>query len=77
MPMDIYSIDDIMPRGVFITRADQVDIPAGSHGTLEDVMQVQFGPAPERVIDVAPVDCQNPQDRASGLRAITPMVGVV
>ena len=38
---------------------------------------MEFGPAPEGVADIAPVDRQEPQDTASGLRATTPMVGVV
>jgi hypothetical protein len=40
-------------------------------------MQVQFRPTPEGIIDIAPVDRQDPQDTASGLRATTPMVGMV
>ena len=36
-----------------------------------------LGAAAEGVADVTPVDRQDPQDTASGLRATTPMVGVV
>ncbi len=75
--MDVYSIDDIVTRRAFITGADQVDIPAGLDRPLEDMMQMEFGPSPERVADITPVDRKDPQDTASGLRAITPMVGVV
>ena len=64
-------------RRPLVAGADQVDVPAGRHRPLQDVVQVQFGPAPEGVVDVPPVDRQDPQDTASGLRATTPMVGVV
>jgi len=77
VPVDIHPVDDIVPRRPPVASTDQVDVPAGCHGTLENVVQVQFRPTPEGIFDVAPIDRQDPQDTASGLRATTPMVGVV
>ena len=74
-------IDDLDGRRPGVGRGHQVDGPARRHGALEDVVQVELGPTPEGVVDVPPVDRQDPQDAASaargGLRATTPIVGVV
>jgi len=75
--VDIDPVDDVMPRRSLVTGANQIDVPAGRDRSFEDVMQMEFGPSSERIADIAPVDRQDPQDTASGLRAITPMVGVV
>ncbi len=51
---------------------------AGGHRPGQDVVQVLLRAATERIADVPPVDRQDPHDGcASGLRPITPMVGVV
>jgi hypothetical protein len=77
VPMDVDAVDDFTRRRVGIPGTNQIHVPALGDGAFKDGMQVHFGPAAEGVVDVAPVDRQDPQDRASGLRAITPMVGVV
>ncbi len=72
-----YPVDDVVGRRAFVPGADQVHLPAAGRRRFQDVVQVQLGPTAEGVIDIPPVQRQDLQDAASGLRAITPMVGVV
>ena len=75
--VNVDPVDDVVPRRPPVSRTDQIDVPAGGRGPTEDVVQMQFRPTPEGIAYIAPVDRQDPQDTASGLRATTPMVGTV
>ncbi len=82
-PVDIHPVDAIVCRSAGIGRANQIDFPAALGRALQDVVQMQLGTAAQRIVDIPPVQCQDLQDRASmldppaGLRASTPIVGVV
>ena len=77
MAVDVDAVDDVVPRGSPVPGADQVNLATGGYGPAEDVMQMQFSPTPEGITDITPIDRQDPQDTASGLRATTPMGGMV
>lgn len=83
MPVNPHPVDCVLLGSSLVGTADQVNLAAGPDCTFEDVVQMQLGPTPKRVVDIPPVDRQYFQGQASELeasiplRAITPMVGVV
>jgi hypothetical protein len=77
VPVDVHAVDDVMPRRALVTGTDQVDFATRADRPGQDVVKVKFRPTSEGVVDIAPVDRQDPQDTASGLRATTPMVDMV
>ena len=75
--VNVDAVDDVVVRRSLVSRTDEIDVPTVGHRPAEDVVQMQFRPTPEGIAYIAPVDRQDPQDTASGLRATTPMVGMV
>jgi hypothetical protein len=76
-PVNVHAVDRSVGRCSAVAGADQIYVPIPGRGPFEDLVQMQLGATAEGVVDISPVDRQDLQDAASGLRAITPIVGVV